>query len=118
MADVPPELVAEIDASEPDFVFVADESAVLWFEMAHAACSMLGLDHIHAEHCLEPTAVDADLYDKMAASAEALLTAVRAWLVEHDVPRLAGWYHSVAHDCFMSFALAGTQARVEEDEAP
>lgn len=110
-------MAAEIESAMPDFVVLPDRSALMWFEMAHAACNVLGLTELHAEHCLEPRASDELFLEKAATSAEAILTAVRAWLVEHEVPVLSTWFECVsAGGSFLHFSLAGTNSTSFRDD--
>lgn len=106
---VPAELVEEIESSVPEIIVLPDESALWWFEVAHAAVDALGLSGIHETHCLDPGADDPDLLVKVAASAEAMLNNVKAWLVEHEVPVLSLWYPSALRRDFCHVAIGGTQ---------
>jgi hypothetical protein len=118
VADISPELIAEIESVEPDFVIVADATAVYWFEMAHAACATLGLESLHEEHCLEPglDLSDEERIEQFATSAENILNALRVWLREHDVPRLSYWFESVVAGCFLHASIKGTEGGSFQDE--
>lgn len=118
MSDIiDPELIAEVEAALPDFIVVPDGTAAWWFEMAHAGIGTLGLQHLHDEHCLEPDADDPDFVQKLATSAELLLTALRAWLQEHGVPRLAYWFSAVSADgAFFHAEIKGTDSGSYTDD--
>lgn len=115
--DISPEMIADIESALPDFIVLPDAMAPWWFEMAHGACHTLGLTELHKQHCLDPQYGDPDIIEKTAESAENLLTALRAWLREHGVPRLAFAFTSVSGGGSWFFAeIKGTESGKFTDE--
>lgn len=118
MTEVSPELIAEIDSAEPDYVIPVDpHSAYGWYEITHTAIEMLGLHEMHARVCPHHASSDIATLDSLearqllAGESEALLGALKGWLCEHGVAELTFWYPSAMHGgAFVRATLEGTGA--------